>query len=148
MSYKISTYVSLIILMILSLIVLITSGDLTSAQDNQPISPATFPRIVAVLILIVSGISFYTTYRKDDEKVELANFKYVILTIVASVVFLTLWQLVGAFFILSFLLLAFLFYLYSDQPNWKRKLIVSLITASIVTGFIYIVFTNLLGVYF
>ncbi|WP_249869201.1 tripartite tricarboxylate transporter TctB family protein [Oceanobacillus saliphilus] len=148
MSYKKSTYVSLILLIAMALVFMFVSSDLAGIQPNQPSSPATFPRIVATLIIIVGVISFITTLRQEDEKVELANFKYVITTIVATVIFLILWQYLGLFYILSFLLLCFLFYIFSNINNKIRKLLISGGTAITVVGLIYVVFSQLLGVNF
>ncbi len=132
----------------MALVFMFVSSDLAGIQPNQPSSPATFPRIVATLIIIVGVISFITTLRQEDEKVELANFKYVITTIVATVIFLILWQYLGLFYILSFLLLCFLFYIFSNINNKIRKLLISGGTAITVVGLIYVVFSQLLGVNF
>ena len=148
MSYKKATYVSLVLIIGIALLFIFSSSELAKLQPNQPVSPATFPRIVSGLIIIVSIVSFFTTFRKEDEKVELLNFKYVMMTIIACGVFLILWQLFDLFYVFTFALLTFLFYMYSDSENKRRRLFVSVVAAFVVVLLTYLVFYKLLGVFF
>lgn len=148
MSYKIATYTTLLLIVVLASVFFYIASGFTTLRSNQPVSPATFPQIVSVLLVVMSIVSFITTRRQKDEKVELPNFRYVIYTIIAIIVFTFLWEAFGYFYPLLILLLAVLFYLYDDNSSFKRKILTSIILAFVVGTLIYVVFATLLNVVF
>jgi hypothetical protein len=148
LSYKIATYVSLVLMSGLALVFYFTSSELATLQPNQPISPATFPRLVSILLVITCIISFFTTMKKENEEVDLVNFHFVIYTLLALILFIMVWQLAGYFYPLSFVFLTVLLYIYSDQENNVKKLLKSMLISLIVVLLTYLVFGMLLGVIF
>ncbi|MFJ5769907.1 tripartite tricarboxylate transporter TctB family protein [Psychrobacillus sp. NPDC093180] len=148
MSYKIATYITLFLIVILAVVFFFTAMEFSSLQPNEPINPATFPQIISVLLIIMSIISFFTTLRQKDIKVELVNFRYIVYTIIGLFLFVILWELLGYFYILMLILFAILFYIYDDSKQVKRKLLSSIILAGIVSTIIYLLFADLLGVIF
>jgi hypothetical protein len=148
LNYKIATYVSLVLMSGLALVFYFTSSELAALQPNQPISPATFPRLVSILLVITCIISFFTTMKKENEEVDLVNFRFVIYTLIALILFVMVWQLAGYFYPLSFVFLTALLYIYSDQENNVKKLLKSMLISVIVVLLTYLVFGMLLGVIF
>jgi hypothetical protein len=148
LSYKIATYVSLVLISGLALVFYFTSSQLATLQPNQPISPATFPRLVSILLVITCIISFFMTRKKENEDVDLVNFRFLIYTVLAVILFIMMWQLVGYFYPLSFAFLTALLYIYSDQENKVKKLLKAMLISLIVVLLTYLVFGVLLGVIF
>lgn len=149
MSYKKGTNVMLLLITLLATIFLVQSFSLTALTSNQPIGPDFFPKVVSILIIITCVISFITTKRKtEDKKVELENFKYVIYTILATILFTLLWQVLGLFYLCSFVFLFGLLFLYNNNGNIYKKLLTSLGISFIVILFVYAVFGQLLNVLF
>jgi hypothetical protein len=133
----------------LAAIFLFQSFSLKALTTNQPIGPDFFPKVVTVLLIITCIISFFTTKRKtDDQKVELENIKFVIYTILATIVFAALWQFLGLFYVCSFVFIFALLFLYNNNGNIIKKMLISLGISLAVILFVYVVFGKLLNVLF
>jgi putative tricarboxylic transport membrane protein len=149
MSYKKGTTVMLFLITLLAAIFLFQSFSLKALTTNQPIGPDFFPKVVSVLLIITCIISFFTTKRKtEDQKVELENFKFVIYTLLATTVFVALWQFLGLFYVCSFVFIFALLFLYNNNGNITKKILTSLGISLTVILFVYAVFGKLLNVLF
>jgi putative tricarboxylic transport membrane protein len=149
MSYKKGTNVMLFLITMLAAIFLFQSFSLKALTTNQPIGPDYFPKVVSILLIITCIISFFTTKRKtEDQKVELENFKFVIYTILATTVFVALWQFLGLFYVCSFVFIFALLFLYNNNENMIKKILTSLGISLAVILFVYAVFGKLLNVLF
>lgn len=139
----------LFLITLLAAIFLFQSFSLKALTANQPIGPDFFPKVISILLIITCIISFITTKRKtEDQKVELANFKFVIYTILTTSVFVALWQWLGLFYVCSFVFMFALLFLYNNNGNITKKILISLGISLVVILFVYAVFGKLLNVLF
>lgn len=149
MSYKKGTNIMLLIIVLLASTFLFQSFSLKTISTNQPVGPDFFPKVITILLIITCIISFITTKRKtEDHKVELENFKFVIYTILATILFVGLWQFLGLFYLCSFIFIFALIYLYNNNSKTSSKILTSLGVSLVVILFVYAVFGKLLNVLF
>lgn len=148
MSYRIATYVSLLFIIGLGVLIIGTSMQF-STPDNQPVGPAFFPQVVSVLMILMSIVSIFTTKfqkKSEDEKIEVLNASHILFTIVFLIVFTLLWDLLGFSYILSFLFLLGLFYMYNQNSSLKKRITMAVSFSIIMNLFVFLVFEQLLNV--
>ena len=149
MSYKKGTNMMLLLITLLASTFLFQSFSIKALTSNQPIGPDFFPKIISILLIISCLISYISTRKRTEgKKVELENFKFVIYTILATILFVSLWQLLGMFYLCSFLLMLVLLFLFNNNPNFWKRTLISVGVSLLVTLFIYVVFGQLLNVMF
>ncbi|SDI83426.1 tripartite tricarboxylate transporter TctB family protein [Paenibacillus naphthalenovorans] len=144
MSYKIASYVSLIFFSMIGILFFRSSFYLPAAS-GQTIGPEYFPRLLSILLIIFCIISWITTKKKKDERVEIANLRYIIFTVLLSIVFIGLWHMFGLFYLFAFIYMAILFYFYNQDKHSIKKAFKYLAMALGLAAFLYVVFDRLLN---
>lgn len=112
-----------------------------SETNSGTIDAGYFPRILAILLIVLCVISFISTYRESDEKIGYPNLRLILITILLTVIYFILWNLFNiVFYPLTFLFIMSLFILYKKKPIIDRGLIGILIITLSLTVIIYVVF--------
>lgn len=143
MSYKIASYVSLIFFAGIGVVFFTSSFNLPTAS-GQAIGPEYFPRLLSILLIIFCIISLITTMKKKEEHVEFANPRYIIFTIILSVIFIGLWHMFGLFYIFAFVYMTILFYFYNQDKHSIKKALRYIAIALGMAIFLYVLFERLL----
>ncbi|MBP1155845.1 MULTISPECIES: tripartite tricarboxylate transporter TctB family protein [unclassified Paenibacillus] len=143
MSYKIASYVSLIFFAMIG--VLFFSSSFYLPASGQTIGPEYFPRLLSIILIIFCIISFITTTKKKDVKVEFANPRYIIFTVLLSIVFIGLWHMFGLFYVFAFVYMAILFYFYNQDKHSLKKAFKYIVIALGMAIFLYVLFERLLN---
>ena len=106
-------------------------------EDTTGMGPAYFPRILAVLLAVLSGIkliqlSIAQRGERGSETFRIGNLKGVLCTLGALALFLLLWTTVGFFYPLSALLVFLLCMAYTPARKRRQpKLILIALTLSV-----------------
>lgn len=148
MSYKRLTYISLFLFMVLGILAFIHVMSIASPQTKNTMGAHFFPQVVSVLLLIFCLFSFLNTAKKRDEKVELRNIGHLFFTIILVILFLSLWNAIGRFYILSLIFLAVLIYSYNQEKYSLNKVIQSIVVSLVITFVAYMTFDYFLKVTF
>lgn len=116
------------------------------------IGPAYFPNILAGLLVILSLITLFKNFRdksaENVAKVTTHNSGYILATIALVIAFLVSWQTFGMFYLNVFVLLTVLMTLYRNEFGIKNSLLVGIVTAVVTTGFLYVLFGQILALTF
>lgn len=108
-----------------------------------------FPRLMAITLIILSIISIIQTLsQKESEKIELGNWKMVIITIVLTAIYIYIWSTFGYFYIITFFFLFGLLYLYQVDRKSKRKITISVVTTMSMLAVVYVFFDLMLNINF
>jgi hypothetical protein len=145
MSYKKATYISLILFALMGAWFFYTAQSFPQAAKGQ-IGPDYFPEVIGGLLVIFCIISFITTTKKPDKHIAVLNKHYVFLTIGLSVLFVGLWQTIGAFYILSFIVVAIMLYFFNQAKHSFKKLLFTLAVSLGMNLFVYLVFERLFDI--
>ncbi|MCP8615661.1 tripartite tricarboxylate transporter TctB family protein [Salirhabdus salicampi] len=151
MSYKIGTYISLIIITCLAIVFYISAATLPSSIEEQKVGPDYFPKAISLLLVIFCVFSFITTKKREDQKLELVNLRYVIYTIVLTILyvgvwhflsryFADLWQTFKGYYIISFFFITSLIYIYQPKKSGKKRMLFASISSFILIVFIFLIF--------
>lgn len=148
MNYKVATYISLSVLMIINVIYFLRTLSLNIFEDG--FGPGFYPLILSVLLFIFLMISFIKTYLKDNSNLTKFNLiksiKKITPIVFIIVLFFILWTYIGYFYILSlFLLISLLFITKPSVIYNKKELFVNLTVFAVYVVVIYVVFDKLLS---
>lgn len=144
MSYKLASCISSLFFCILGILFFISAQKLPQPSGNF-IGPGYFPTIISVLLVVLSIVSFITTLRNKDKRVELPKPENIILIIILSIAFIVSWYLTGLFYVTTFIVVVAMLYLLNPEKNYTRKIVVTLVIALFIVAFIYLVFDQLLN---
>lgn len=113
---------------------------------SNGVGPTYFPNALASIVIFLCIVVLIKDNRKIiiDTVIEIPNYKYIVFTVVLTVVFLLSWQFLGSFYINVFCFLATLLFFYRDGSALKR-MGVALSTSFFTTIFIYLLFSKLLS---
>jgi hypothetical protein len=145
MSYKKGTYVSLLFFAVIGVLFYTSSVALPQPSDGKSIGPSYFPELISLLLIVFCIISFFTTIKKNDEHVELSNPRYIIFTIILSILFVGLWGILGLFYVVSFVIMTVMIYFYNQAKHSYKKALKSLAISFAITILVYVVFDRLLN---
>lgn len=116
---------------------------------SSGVGPTYFPNVLAALVVILSLVTLVQNLRDGSEdnraKITTPNAGYILATFALVVAFLLSWQFLGFFYLNAFLLLTVLMTLYRIEFGFKNSLIVALITSVSTTGFLYLLFGQILA---
>src|SRR5699024_132186 len=147
MSKKMVNYLILFFLVIIAIGYFIMSNSLTSTNTSEAIGPGYFPKILSILLIVLCIFDFIKVWRenkKETQKVEL-NYKFIVITLGLTVLFLLTWQMIGYFYVLVFLFFSMIFSIY--KPKLKSLPVYILVSFMLVL-LIYLLFNNLLKIHF
>lgn len=117
-------------------------------ENAVGISQATYPLILAVLLIGFVIIDFIQTIRAETPAIKMTNFTFVLGTIAITAVYFFLWSATGYFYPLTFVILYLLLMFYKKQWGaWKNWILNGLI-ALVTTVSIYFIFGMLLSINF
>lgn len=145
MSANKSTYITLLALILFAIVYFISADSLTQPQDTGTLGSGYFPKLLSILLVILCVINIFQTRKKEDHKIPLPHLKTILITIGLTALYFLSWGLFGFFYVHTFLYLIILFTFY--QPS-KKHLPIYVVTALLITLFIYLLFDNLLGIRF
>lgn len=147
MSYKKTTSVFLLLILIFTMVYFFSINSMDAGMAVETIGPDYFPNLLSVLLVILCIISFFQTLKKPDKKINLPNFKYILLTIGITILFLLAWYYLEYFYVFAFSFVTSLFILYKVERTIKSILICAA-GGIIFTVLIYFVFGQVMGVRF
>lgn len=150
MSANKATYVSLFVFLILGILYGYSAMNLPDIANQNTISHSYFPMLLSVSLVILCLIGFVKTFlQKEDKKIELSNLKMISITIVITALYVLIWNLVGFFYLLTFIYVLLLLTLYRwTLDNRKRTMIINVCLALGTTLFVYYVFGQIMMVRF
>ncbi len=119
---------------------------------SSGVGPTYFPNVLAGLVVILSIVTLVKNLRDTSDgntaKITTPNAGYILATFALVVAFLLSWQFLGFFYVNVFILLTVLMTLYRIEFGFKNSLTVALITAVATTGFLYVLFGQILALSF
>ena len=147
MSYKKATYTALAVIVLIG-VVYLTAASRLPQSNALTLGPDYFPNILGVLLIVLCILSFFQTWRKSDEGMEIANFKTILITLGIVALFVLAWQYAGYFYVLVFLTLFILFSLYSLKSERKKRVWIHGAISLGTVGAIYLIFEVVIGIRF
>lgn len=142
MKEKIATYVVLIGLIVLSFFYFNEANNYPEASKIAH-DAGYFPRILAILLIVLCVISLVQTkLENSEEKIVIPNFKIVLATVLITALYIASWNLLGYFYIQTFLFLTILnsvFRIPSKGFN-RNNILIILFTSLLITLLIYVIF--------
>lgn len=125
------------------------SASQTIFFASSGVGPTYFPNVLAALVVILSLVTLVKNLRDKSEEncavILTPNAGYILATFALVVAFLLSWQFFGFFYLNAFVLLTVLMTLYRIEFGLKNSLIVGLITSVSTTGFLYVLFGQVLA---
>jgi uncharacterized membrane protein len=147
-SYKLATYAILLFFVIIAIIFYFKASNLPVLVKGATIGPEYFPKLNSILLLILCILSFFTTIRKKERYIKIEKPNLAVFTLILLSLFVAAWQLLGLFYISSFLLLLTLFMMFNPTKNSLKKVGNMMAISLLVVLFIYLIFEKLLHVRF
>lgn len=148
MSKKRLDFIVSFLLIVLGIAYLVNSIQLQQISGNE-LSSGLFPAILGVLLILLCSASMYQTIKKKDVKIHFEGKKKNLITIGIIILYLAAWQLIGYFYILTFLLMFSLITFYRHPLGFKKTYFVTNLLVSLgLTGFIYLLFSKLMYIAF
>ena len=150
MKEKHADIITLFLLLILGVFYFLSAQKMGEVQGPNTLGAGYFPTLLAVLLFILCIVSLVQRLlKKDDKKIEIPNFGKIIITIVCTALYIALWDAVGNFILLTFILLVALFFVYRWNHGFtKRNLLLIFSTALVTTALIYVLFVQVLSIQF
>lgn len=153
MSKKKGSMVALIIFTVLSISVFYTGVKMDrESLSMASIGPGYFPKLASAILFIFCIVSIVNTLKKEDVKIEIGNISMYIFTLIASSIFIILWKITNAFYVLTFILMLIMIHIFGSKAGRKGKksrlLIIDTIISFGVIVFTYFAFEKLLGFIF
>lgn len=142
MKAKIATYIVLSGLVVLSFFYYTSANGYPKASGMAQ-DAASFPKILAILLLVLTLISMLQTKLKNsEEKLKIPNFKIVLTTVLLTGLYFISWYKIGYFYIQTFLYLTLLNSLFRIPFHGvnKKSITIILTAALLITTLIYVVF--------
>lgn len=139
------TYIVLIILSIISIGYFYLAHSLPISNNDVSIGPDYFPKILAIILLVLCIINFIQTWRKKNVQSFFTNSKFIFITIGLVILYLLSWSLFGYFYLTTFLFLSIIFFIY--KPS-KKHLPLYIVLAILITIIIHLLFNIVVGVRF
>jgi len=149
MSYKIASYIVLLLIVLFGIGYGISiNSSFEVMPDSSGIGPSYFPNILLTLLIILCIISFFQTVKKQDQKIPIPNLKYIIFTIIITVLFLLSWQIIGLFYVNTFVFIYALVITYRLEKREKiiKMLVLGFLISILTTLFIWILFDKFLTI--
>lgn len=126
--------------------VVIQQNTLLPEAAGGDVGAAFFPSSIAVIMIVLCAIgAALTLLRENREVLSFPGWKKIVVTIAAMVVYFTLWQQFGEFYLLSIIFLAGLTIFYgSDEKLDARFVALSIAGSAMLVGVFYVFFTYVL----
>lgn len=148
MSYKLASYVSLLLFFLVGLAFFMATRAMPQG-DGHDIGPGVFPGFLSLMMMATAVIGVFTTWRREqDTHLEIAKPFNLAVTFAAIIGLFAIWYLTGVFFPFAFLAVSTLLYLLNPQPNSWRKAAKSIAIGAVVMVIVYLIFDVLLGLRF
>lgn len=137
MSAKLAAYVSLLVMFVLGVFIYISSNQMTGISQLNNLGPGFFPKILAVLLMVLCVISFIQTLlKKEDKKIVIGNGKMVVATVLITATYFLVWYYHGYFYIVTFIYLSVLINLYHVKSD--KKLTIKAVGLNTLISFVMI----------
>ena len=144
-SYKKATLVANLFFILLSVAFLIMAANFEQAVIRLAVDPSYYPILVCVGIIITATVSIVSTLRNpNDRVVEIPNPKKGLIIIGLFALFVLLWQFIGQFYVVSFVVMGAVLYTMSPQPNSLKKIIKTCVISLCMQIFVYFIFERLM----
>jgi putative tricarboxylic transport membrane protein len=151
MSSKIVNSVALLLLLILGICYWLSANTIgnTGIINDNTIGPGLYPKLLAIMLVILCLISFIQTLlKKENVKVYFPNFKMLLFTMFLTGLFLISWYFIGFFYIQLFVYMTILFTVYRYEEFTKRLLFMNAVISLGFSLTIYIIFDIFLKINF
>ena len=142
-SYKKGSICALTLLILVSIGMIYFTKDIKTqfGSGSRFINgPKFYPILLAVLMIIFCVISILDTLKKPDKIMEFPNAQKAITTGVVTFVWVSLWQYIGYFYLISFFSMAILLIYLNPAPFSLKKIRNSLLWDISIIGAIYLIF--------
>lgn len=147
MSWKLLDRIILLFLIFVGLSYAINVNDTASRYiSSNTLGPTYFPNILTGLLIVLCIIAFVQGKNKENTKVVIPNFKYMLFTISLTVLFILCWQKVGYFYVNIFVFITILLTVFRKEKGIKHSLAVGAFTALLTTGMLYLLFGIVLAI--
>lgn len=132
----------------LGILYLIKSINLPQGNSGE-LSSGLFPAILGIALIGLCIINISRGWKEKDKTVQFPGLKKNLITIGMITIYFILWQLIGYFYILTFLLLFILITFYRMPLGIRIPLLITNFLVSIgLTLFIYVLFSKLMYIAF
>lgn len=147
MSAKKLSIIFLIILIFIGIYYYKLADQLNVAEGQ--IGAGYFPKILAVTLIVLSGISIVQRFiEKKDRHVTTNNLTLIFITIGITALYFILWSRFGYFYLLSFIFLLSLFLILRKKVMFNKELIKIILITIVSLLIIFLVFDKLLMIPF
>lgn len=145
MSTNRTAYTTLIFLIILGVAYFYAADSLALSETKKSMDPSYFPKLLAVLLIILCAINIFQIRKKEDKKIEVPNIRKILTTIGLTILYFVCWGLLGFFYLFTFI---YLFLLFNYYKQSKRHILLHFGIAIVFVLFIYVVFDVFLNIRF
>lgn len=145
MSANKASFVVLTMLCVLAVLYFMAADALPEQQTGGPVGSGYFPKLLAVLLMMLCVGSIFQTFKKEDKKIPIPNVKLMLLTLGLTILYLWSWNNIGFFYVNTFL---YLFALLTFYKRSRSHIWIHIAVALTMTAFIYVVFGRLLYIQF
>ena len=147
MSYKKVSIAVMSLLIVLGAIGIWFSTQITVAPSSGYIGGTQFyPTLLCSLIILFSAIALVGAIRMPDNRyIELPNMKYYVIILAITVAWVALWQTIGMFYIVSYVMVGLVLYILNPAEYSLKKVRNTLIIDAILVGCGYLIFDVALG---
>ncbi|MEK4921319.1 tripartite tricarboxylate transporter TctB family protein [Cytobacillus sp. FSL R5-0569] len=150
MNEKTLNYMALIALIALGVIYYISSSSLAPPLTETDLGADYLPNILSGVLIVLCLINIFQVARKKENKqIKFASLKKVTTLILFICLYIFFWQVVGYFYIVTFLFLFLMFTYYQRSLKEKKKLIIkNLFISVLLVLFVYIIFDQMMKITF
>lgn len=135
--------ISGIVFLVISLLFISGSLQISGSAYGSAVGPKTFPLILGILLGLLSLRLLYESFKKNAETEQKEKsqmyYKNFGIIIVSAILYVCLLELIG------FVISTFLFLLVAFQVMEKGKIIASIIIAAVFSIGVYMMYVNFLG---
>ncbi|PID21773.1 hypothetical protein CSV61_08725 [Sporosarcina sp. P3] len=140
----------LIVIILMGVYYIYTAVKANEGTPEGELGSGFFPIILGVTLIGFCLISILKWLKKTDEVLPFNGMKKILITIAAIVVYFLVWEYIGYFYFITFILLVVLFTFFRWPLAMKksRMITVNLIVSLVLMAFVYLVFNNLMYIDF
>ncbi|UTW10240.1 tripartite tricarboxylate transporter TctB family protein [Marinobacterium rhizophilum] len=142
---KLNNIMSIIIMIIgMSYVINLNYSASQAILLSNGIGPTYFPNVLAAILFFLCVVVLIQGNIREDTRVTIPNIKYMVFTLILTMVFILSWQYLGYFYINAFVFITALMTVYRKEYGIKKSFLVGVGTSIVTTGFLYVLFGKIL----
>ncbi len=147
MSFRKASLAALSVTLVMGAVFFILSFQLPMRMPGMVIGAGYYPRVLSALLIVSSAAGIVTSWRRKENAsniVEIPNPKFFFLVLGLAVLTALVWMLTHRFYPVCCVVVLVMLWFLNPQPSSKSKAIKTVVTAAILLGAVYTMFTLIL----